>query len=580
MSIKQLQAGYVLDSVRERLHKEHLVEDDSLDRLFRSLCYFDIEVESSEQPSIVRSIPDVINVADNLISRGLPTRPSLLIEDHYADLLKSHGFEVSIDPEAKRIGSLLYNLTCDSRFAEKMIRALHVIDSGISAANIFHAIEQAEPAPYDSAEEKQFHQKGLKQALPAWWTQLVERQRSLTSIIENCSHGTLSQSDNSFIDQRVDFSIEFPYPFEELNGIVFEIDGSQHQERKNAYLDKKRDQALRRNGVSVFRIPASESGNPGEYLDEAFFNHLAKSPYLKALAQNYENPLAEDPDGELALNAILGPFLCARIQKAILPLRTEGLLPLSSPSWRIAIVEHDIDCAELAMKDLGHLLEALGALSGSASFLPSIELLVTRTNDAVDAALEYDALIDCAILERSFITNVRNDIKAKTRVRIRSANSIRSTRIFSTAPNITYQPLGFTERDNEGEEIFEQNPEMTKLLRSLLRNIFRKDNFRPGQIEIINRALQNQSVIGLLPTGSGKSLTYQLTALLQPGVAAVIDPLKSLMVDQCNGLQKNGIDCIAYINSSLSAAERNEVTNRIRNGQIMFAFISPERLQV
>mgnify|MGYP000155110772 FL=1 len=94
MSIKQLQAGYVLDSVRERLHKERLVEDDSLDRLFRSLCYFDIEVESSEQPSIVRSIPDVINVADNLISRGLPTRPSLLIEDHYADLLKSHGFEV------------------------------------------------------------------------------------------------------------------------------------------------------------------------------------------------------------------------------------------------------------------------------------------------------------------------------------------------------------------------------------------------------------------------------------------------------------------------------------------------------
>lgn len=580
MSIKQLQAGYVLDSVRERLHKERLVEDDSLDRLFRSLCYFDIEVESSEQPSIVRSIPDVINVADNLISRGLPTRPSLLIEDHYADLLKSHGFEVSIDPEAKRIGSLLYNLTCDSRFAEKMIRALHVIDSGISAADIFHAIEQAEPAPYDSAEEKQFHQEGLKQALPAWWTQLVERQRSLTSIIENYSHGTLSQSDNSFIDQRVDFSIEFPYPFEELNGIVFEIDGSQHQERKNAYLDKKRDQALRRNGVSVFRIPASESGNPGKYLDEAFFNHLAKSPYLKALAQNYENPLAENPDGELALNAILGPFLCARIQKAILHLIKEGLLPLSSPSWRIAIVEHDIDCAELAMKDLGHLLEALGALSGSASFLPSIELLVTRTNDAVDAALEYDALIDCAILERSFITNVRNDIKAKTRVRIRSANSIRSTRIFSTAPNITYQPLGFTERDNEGEEIFEQNPEMTKLLRSLLRNIFRKDNFRPGQIEIINRALQNQSVIGLLPTGSGKSLTYQLTALLQPGVAAVIDPLKSLMVDQCNGLRKNGIDCIAYINSSLSAAERNEVTNRIRNGQIMFAFISPERLQV
>ena len=82
------------------------------------------------------------------------------------------------------------------------------------------------------------------------------------------------------------------------------------------------------------------------------------------------------------------------------------------------------------------------------------------------------------------------------------------------------------------------------------------------------------------PDRIGKSLTYQLAALLQPGIAAVVDPLKSLMVDQCNSLLKNQIDCIAYINSSLSAAERNEAMEKIRRGQVLLAFISPERLQV
>ena len=262
MGIKQLQAGYVLDSVRERLCKEHIIEDTSLDKLLRSLCCFDIEVESSEQPSINRSVPGVINVADNLISRGLPTKPSLSMEDHYANLLKSHGYEVSVDPEAKRVGSLLYNLTCDSHFAEKMFRALHVIDPKISATDVFRAIEQTESIPYDSAEEKRFHQEGLEQVLPTWWIQLVERQRPLTSILQNCNPGTSSQGNDPFIAQRVDFSVEFPYPAEGLNGIVFEVDGVQHQERESSYLDKKRDQALRRNDMDVFRIPASESGNP------------------------------------------------------------------------------------------------------------------------------------------------------------------------------------------------------------------------------------------------------------------------------------------------------------------------------
>lgn len=75
---------------------------------------------------------------------------------------------------------------------------------------------------------------------------------------------------------------------------------------------------------------------------------------------------------------------------------------------------------------------------------------------------------------------------------------------------------------------------------------------------ILNRALQLKSVIGLLPTGGGKSLTYQLAAMLQPAVTLVVDPLKGLMKDQYDGLLNTGIDCISYINSDITKTLKKE----------------------
>ena len=99
-----------------------------------------------------------------------------------------------------------------------------------------------------------------------------------------------------------------------------------------------------------------------------------------------------------------------------------------------------------------------------------------------------------------------------------------------------------------------------------------------GQLPILNRALRNKSVIGLLPTGGGKSLTYQLAALLQPGITLVIDPLQSLMQDQYDGLLVNGIDCCTYINSSIDDAEKAKREYQLERSQCLFVFMSPERL--
>ena len=131
----------------------------------------------------------------------------------------------------------------------------------------------------------------------------------------------------------------------------------------------------------------------------------------------------------------------------------------------------------------------------------------------------------------------------------------------------------------ENETYFEI-PETKECLTFFLQNIFRKKEFREGQLPILNRALQGKSVIGLLPTGGGKSLTYQLASMLQAGVTIVIDPIKSLMQDQYDNLLKNGIDTCNFINSKLSREEKSIATSQVTNSKVIFSFVSPERLQI
>ena len=120
---------------------------------------------------------------------------------------------------------------------------------------------------------------------------------------------------------------------------------------------------------------------------------------------------------------------------------------------------------------------------------------------------------------------------------IRSSESIHEPRILYTTERIKYKP--FVEKESSGKYII--NEVVASHLRYFLKLIFRKEDFRPGQLPILNRALGLKSVIGLLPTGGGKSLTYQLAAMLQPGVTLVVDPLKGLMKDNTMDFLKQAL---------------------------------------
>lgn len=101
--------------------------------------------------------------------------------------------------------------------------------------------------------------------------------------------------------------------------------------------------------------------------------------------------------------------------------------------------------------------------------------------------------------------------------------------------------------------------------------------FRPGQERIINAILDGKDVLAVMPTGGGKSICFQLPALLKDGVAIVISPLISLMKDQVNALVQNGIDAV-YVNSSLTDNQVRNVLRNISDGKYKIVYVAPERL--
>lgn len=112
---------------------------------------------------------------------------------------------------------------------------------------------------------------------------------------------------------------------------------------------------------------------------------------------------------------------------------------------------------------------------------------------------------------------------------------------------------------------------------TLLKNIFGYETFRPLQEEIINRTIEGKDSFVLMPTGGGKSMCFQIPALLFDGITIVISPLISLMKDQVQALKSNGIKA-DFFNSSISVEEENEVINKAINGDLQLLYLSPEKL--
>ena len=111
----------------------------------------------------------------------------------------------------------------------------------------------------------------------------------------------------------------------------------------------------------------------------------------------------------------------------------------------------------------------------------------------------------------------------------------------------------------------------------LLKEVYGYDQFRPRQQEIIERVVEGGHTVVIMPTGGGKSLCYQLPALMRPGVGVIVSPLISLMQDQVDALKQLGVQA-EFLNSSLSRKKQRVIEQKQRDGEIKLIYVAPERL--
>lgn len=575
----QLSASYFIESIKKLLDETY---PNNSPKLLENLSYFELE-STDTIPDWGSNYPGILAVANNIISRGLPTRMSYSLEKIFSKIF-------NYLEEFEELGGNYYKLK-NSDSVKQFWEALHIIEPRLNKENIRIDYEQSFEK-LGSDYEKDFLLRQIPNLLGDYSIQILESQRYLNELLK-VSELTNNLQQN-FKDQRVDFSIEYLYGTNQ-NGTIIEIDGFQHNQASQHNLDDQRDQAAIQCNWQPIRIKTSEWNLLRQKLQPLI--QLLNEDYFQILKLNYYKNLS----GEWLdiLQFVLSPIAISRVQKTIIELIMRGVLDLKAEKWNICIIERDVPCGHLATNDIEKFLKYLFSLETKGKKLPNITLIIYSTTEFVNSKIHqysqsiinsidtintdtnsYDVVLDVSVLQRSRLSpKLKFPIQPKYYFKIRSSHSLRSKRNIISSDLIEYP--SFIEPDTSGNYFVKENyKHIPAVLEYFLKNIFRKNYFKIGQLPILSRALSQKNVVGLLPTGGGKSLTYQLAALLQPGITTIIDPIKSLMKDQVDGLKRNLIDNCLYINSSMNWEQRKEAHKKIANGEVLFIFVSPERLQM
>jgi len=613
--MSQLQAGYAIEEVVRFLSTpqfRHPVPAAQVREMLNHLSWFDVASSVAfDQPGIEHDNEGLWAVAANLVSRGLPTRAPVSLTEALLHQYWPQGGEKDLVAFEK--GTYSFTLMEPAKpelWAKWLWRALHPIDPRLQPDTAILTQLQSWES-HGSDFERRFLTRIIPAVDGAYLMQLVQPQTSLRTLLEWAPdeaeqlHKLLQTNPEDFTDQSVDFSLPLPYPWYRngvpVRGLVLEVDGSQHWEDElQRRKDAARDKATREAGWVPVRLRTADFSQPDKAL--AFLHEATKQhDYFQLVRTNYERSLLTTDAGRAALLLTLGPLAVGRVHRTLLECMLNGILPAHKTTWRLAVIERDVPCAIWGVACLIEQMRELYCLQGLGRSLPHIELYVVASSEfksvplavmsgvevqvteisQADLADDYDVLLDISILQRPGFSQAPA-LRRTPCLTLRTAHAPQQARAFKTAPLIPYAPL--VERDGSSEsayQVSEEQAERGMALEYFVQNIFRKKGLRGGQLPIISRGLQGKSVLGLLPTGGGKSLTYQLAALLQPGVALVVDPIKSLMLDQYDGLHDNWIDAASYVNGSVRSRVQRELRlARLRRGEVLFFFISPERMVI
>lgn len=464
----------------------------------------------------------ILSVVKNLLQRGFPTMMSKYLQSELGEIHKFDNFEERF------------------LFATNQIHIWNETIKGDKEQNYYPA--------------KDFFEK----IIPNEFGNYSFVQSLLIPEIE--INEIIGVENATFVNQQVDFYL----PQAKL---VIEIDGQQHKyDDVTRISDKIRDDFLLSHGITTVRIGTNELQD-GTYKEkiEIILNHLRCYGKLLDFYKMSCEKIAKCKISDNEVKTKLLPTAIIRFQILLIDLLIHNYITLDE-DWNFNIMCHEDlrSFPDLAIRDLLIWIDNLWQLKYKQKLkTPSYRIEITTDKNAFSVTTK-SINIDFSLFKRYTDENVINrDIIF---VRTDYFDIIKDKNYFkvSTADPINYN---IVEDDKPVLEFF-------------LDNIFDKSNFRDGQFSIISNVLNRKDTIGLLPTGGGKSLCYQLPCLLQPSINFVICPIKSLMYDQNDNLEKALVTNVNFITSDLDVETKHTVERNFAQGKYLFVWISPEKLQI
>jgi ATP-dependent DNA helicase RecQ len=370
----------------------------------------------------------------------------------------------------------------------------------------------------------------------------------------------IGEHNDQFINQQVDFYL----PQAKL---VIEIDGQQHKtDDVTRISDTIRDGYLINKGYAVIRISTTElrNGNYRDKLDE-ITQHLERFDNLLNFYKDAFDKISANSIDSEEFNTKILPTAIIRFQILLIELLVYDYISLEG-NWNFNILCHEElgQFVDLAISDVCIWLEYLHKLKNKTPFKkPNYVVNICREKGDFKPSSKT-INIDFSLFKKYTDENsINNDVIYLRTDYFDIVKERNHFRVSTTEP-VYYN---ITEDDKE-------------ILTFFLLNIFDKQEFREGQFPIIANALNRKDTIGLLPTGGGKSICYQLPCLLQPSINFVVCPIKSLMYDQNENLVNMLITNVAYITSDLEGDVRRQVEVDYEKGRYLFVWISPEKFQI
>lgn len=476
----------------------------------------------------------IVDIAQSVLERGQWTLPSWRMEQHLAQQFRDTlGWGLDLgDMSAGNLGFHVYAPQTTHAFQQSLVPARWECEA---AGDIASEIWSSQPTPSEGSEaERVFLEQVLVPVLRLPLLDFLQLQRDLPS---------LGLDPVEFARQRADFALETHRGLK----LLIEVDGGQHRDTNQAALDAKRDKALREREWIVWRVPTTALADIAG-LREQLARYLIREdgkPHWGV------EQLLTSPRPRSLLTCVWGATICARIQFLLLEALRNGILPWDSP-WEVSVHEHDTDITSEALADFADWFGRLRVFHGEST-APEIVLVPEP------CVASTHLLVDIGMREPH-----------------RPVPSLSVPTAWSRPANVA-APVP---RRRFASRMTLSEPPPLELLESLVRDFLRKASLREGQYEILGRILTGLDVVGLLPTGAGKSLTYQVAGLLLGGLTVYVSPLKSLLQDQHERLVDLGIDLAQPISSALDVVQRSQASTLLTSGGVRFLLVAPERFLI